>query len=140
MTGRDKRTSLFSRLRSGSLLAAGWLCIGLAVAGVVLPLVPTTPFLLLAAACFARSSPRFHRWLLSNRVFGPLLEQWRRDKTVPRSAKRKAYFVVILSFGASIALVGVTWMRVALLLLGTALIVIIAKLPTTRAEKKPEAQ
>jgi uncharacterized protein len=138
MTVRDERTTFFSRLRSGSLLAAGWLCTGLAIAGVVLPLVPTTPFLLLAAACFVRSSPRLHRWLLSNRVFGPILEQWRRDRTVPRSAKRKAYLVVILSFGVSIAFVDVLGLRVALSLLGLGLIVFIARMPTTRAEKQPK--
>jgi len=138
MTGRDERTTLFSRLRGGSLLAAGWLCTGLAIAGVVLPLVPTTPFLLLAAACFVRSSPRLHHWLLSNRVFGPILEQWRRDKTVPRSAKRKAYLVVILSFGVSIAFVDVLGLRVALSLLGLGLIVFIARMPTTCAEEQPK--
>lgn len=114
-------------------MAAGWICTGLAVAGLVLPLVPTTPFLLLAAACFVRSSPRFHRWLLSNRSFGPLLEQWRRERTIPRAAKIKAYVVVILSFGCSIALVGVAWVSIALLVLGSGLIVWIARLPTTRA-------
>lgn len=140
MTGRDERTTLSSGLCRGLLLAAGWLCIGLAIVGVVLPLVPTTPFLLLAAACFVRSSPRFHRWLLSNRVFGPILEQWRRDKTVPRSAKRKAYIVVVLSLGLSIALIDVTWLRAALFVLGIGLIVFIARLPTTREERKPDVR
>ncbi|MFN0008234.1 MAG: YbaN family protein [Planctomycetota bacterium] len=140
MTGRDEKTTLFSRLRGASLISAGWICTGLAIAGVVLPLVPTTPFLLLAAACFVRSSPRFHRWLLANRVFGPILEQWRRDKTVPRSAKRKAYLVVILSFGLSIALVDVTWLRAALFVLGSGLIVFIARLPTTRAQENPQVR
>jgi len=140
MTGPEKRNTPLSRLRSGSLLAAGWICTGLAIAGVVLPLVPTTPFLLLAAACFVRSSPRFHRWLLTNRFFGPPLEQWRRERTVPRSAKRKAYLVVILSFGCSIALVDVTWLRAALLVLGSGLIVFIARLPTTHVEREPEVR
>jgi len=58
------------------LLACGLACVVAAAAGVFLPLVPTTPFLLIAAACFARSSKRMHGWLLRHRVFGPILADW----------------------------------------------------------------
>src|SRR5262245_46879620 len=58
-------------------LVAGWLAMGLGLAGVFLPLLPTTPFLLLAAACFVRSSPRLHARLLAHPRLGPFLEQWR---------------------------------------------------------------
>src|SRR5690606_8396288 len=59
-------------------LTFGLVCVGLALAGVVLPLLPATPFLLLAAFAFTRSSPRLHAWLLGHRHFGPLIEDWRR--------------------------------------------------------------
>ena len=83
-------------LARSCLLALGFLFLALAVVGAFLPVLPTTPFLLVAAACFARSSPAFHRRLLANRVFGPYLVQWQHDHSVPREAKRKAYEVLDL--------------------------------------------
>ena len=69
------------------LLAAGMICVVLAVAGIVLPLLPTTPFLLLAAACFARSSPRLDDWLHHNRLFGPYLRAYRDGQGIPLRVK-----------------------------------------------------
>lgn len=62
------------------LVSLGILCVGLGSAGIVLPLVPTTPFLLLAAACFAKSSDWFYRWLLGHRHFGPVIKNYREKK------------------------------------------------------------
>ncbi|MDT9407683.1 YbaN family protein [Corynebacterium rouxii] len=59
------------------LLAIGCVSVALGVAGVVLPLVPTTPFLLLAGVCFAKSSDRFHTWLMEHRILGPYIHNWR---------------------------------------------------------------
>ncbi len=69
-----------------------WLFLGVAAmfcaaAGIVLPLVPTTPFLLLAAFCSARSSPRLHAWLLGHRRFGPVIDDWRRTGGIARRVK-----------------------------------------------------
>ena len=113
------------------LLLFGLLFMLLGLVGAFLPVLPTTPFLLVAAACFMRSSPKLHARLLSNRVFGPYLMQWQRDHTVPREAKRKAYGLVILSFSLSAALTGSTQLRVVLVLVGAGLIVLLACLPTT---------
>jgi uncharacterized membrane protein YbaN (DUF454 family) len=115
------------------LIAAGWVAIGLAILGVALPLVPTTPFVLLAAACFARSSPRLHRRLLESRL-GPLLIQWRERRSVPRSAKRKGYALVVVSFTASILLVDRIAPRLLLGVLGCALLVVLWRLPSETAE------
>jgi uncharacterized membrane protein YbaN (DUF454 family) len=116
------------------LVASGSLLATLAAVGAFLPVLPTTPFLLLAAACFARSSPAFHRRLLANRVFGPYLEQWQHDHSVPRDAKRKAYGLVVVAFALSIWLVDATWLRVTLAVLGVLLVALLAWLPTTAEE------
>jgi uncharacterized membrane protein YbaN (DUF454 family) len=99
--------------------------------GAFLPVLPTTPFVLLAAACFAKSSPTFHRRLLANPLFGSYLAQWQRDHTVPREAKRKAYGMVLVTFSLSIVLLEGAWLRTSLALLGLALIGFLACLPAT---------
>ncbi|MEO0361750.1 MAG: YbaN family protein, partial [Pseudomonadota bacterium] len=68
-------------------LSIGCLSVALAFIGVALPLLPTVPFLLLAAYCFARSSQRFHDWLLGHRLFGPMILDWRRSGAIRRRAK-----------------------------------------------------
>lgn len=65
----------------------GCLMVVIGAIGVALPLLPTTPFLLVAAACFARSSPRLEAWLLAHRRFGPLVAAWRERGAIPRSGK-----------------------------------------------------
>ncbi len=68
-------------------LALGVFCVGLGIVGALLPLMPTTIFLILAAGCFARSSPRLEAWLLDHPRFGPTLRAWRRDGAMSRRAK-----------------------------------------------------
>ncbi len=70
-----------------SWLALGFFFVALGVIGAMLPLMPTTIFLILAAGCFARSSPRLEAWLLDHPRFGPTLRAWRRDRAIPRRAK-----------------------------------------------------
>ena len=65
----------------------GWLFFALGAIGVVLPVVPTTPFMLLALWAFSRSSQRFHNWLYSHRFFGPPLQQWDKYRVIPLYAK-----------------------------------------------------
>ena len=87
-------------------LICGLTCVALALIGVVLPLLPTVPFLLLAAFCFARSSDRLHTWLLSHKTFGPMIEDWNSSGAIRLSAKRAATLSIVGVFGISL-LVGV---------------------------------
>jgi uncharacterized protein len=82
-------------------LALGYAATALAVAGVALPLLPATPFLLVAAFAFARSSPRLHAWLTSHPQFGPLIENWNRYGAISPRAKTAAVAVMLTTLGAS---------------------------------------
>lgn len=71
-------------------IAAGMASLGLGIAGIVLPVLPTTPFILLAAFCFSRSSPRLHDWLTGHAMFGPLIANWRERGAIALPVKRVA--------------------------------------------------
>lgn len=94
-------------------IALGLAAVGLGLAGLVLPLLPTTPFMLLAAACFANSSPRLHDWLVSHRVFGPPIRDWRDHRAISRRAKRMALLAMVAALILSVAL-GLGWQLLAL--------------------------
>ncbi|CNB72043.1 DUF454 family protein [Yersinia intermedia] len=111
------------------LITVGWLAVILATLGVVLPLLPTTPFLLLAAWCFARSSPRFHHWLLYRSWFGSYIRTWQQHRALPTGTKSKAIFVTILTFAVSLWLVKIWWVRVILLIMLTLLLTFMWRMP-----------
>lgn len=73
----------------------GWISLLLALIGVPLPLLPTTPFVLLAAFCFSRSSTRFHQWLINNRLFGPIIIEWETYGVIPLKVKFLATFMML---------------------------------------------
>ena len=112
------------------LLTVGWLSIALAIVGIPLPVLPTTPFLILAAACFVRTSPRLHERLLSDKRFGPLLAKWQARRSIPRYAKRRAYLLIVVTFSLSIAMVDVTGLRVMLGCIALGVISFLASLKT----------
>lgn len=86
-----------SKTKKIFLKGIGLVFVGLAILGVVLPILPTTPFLLVAAACFAKSSPRMQKKLLANKTFGPLIYEWQQHRCIPRKAKRISLLTIILS-------------------------------------------
>lgn len=112
-------------------LAGGHLSVALAVLGIFLPLLPTTPFLLLAAACYARGSVRFYNWLLNNRTFGPIIVNWRVHRSVALRHKITAIVVIVLSIGSSVIFfVPNIYGKVTLSLLGIGWVVVMLRLPT----------
>lgn len=120
------------------LLIIGWLAIALGTLGVFLPLLPTTPFILLAAWCFSRSSPRFHHWLLHRSWFGPYLRHWQQHKAMPPGAKSRAIAVIIVTFAVSLWLVDITWVRILLLAMLACLLFFMWRIPVVDAEQQKQ--
>lgn len=124
-----------SAIARALLVAAGSLALGLGVLGLFLPVLPTTPFLLLAAACYARSSTRLHHWLYANRVFGEYLRRYRAGEGIPLASKAMILALLWLSLGVS-ALYAVPtrllWVKILLGLVGLGVTVHILRLKTRR--------
>ncbi|GGF73122.1 YbaN family protein [Alteromonas lipolytica] len=82
----------------------GFLSVALGTVGVVVPLLPTVPFMILAAYCFARSSARTHYWLVNHRVFGPAIEDWNRSGAISKSGKYAATLSILVVFSISVVM------------------------------------
>ncbi|MCP1643905.1 YbaN family protein [Pseudomonas citronellolis] len=114
MAPREIRRSRHAWVRY-LLLAVGWLSVALGVAGIFLPLLPTTPFLLLAAACFMRSSQRFYDWLVSHPRLGPWISDYLEGNGIPLKGKLYTVGLMWISIGLSCYLVPHLWARVFML-------------------------
>lgn len=93
-------------------ITLGLMALALGTAGLVLPLLPTTPFMLLAAAAFAKSSPWLHGWLIGHRLLGPPIRDWRDHRAINPRAKRMALTAMAAAFGVSL-LMGLGWQVLA---------------------------
>ncbi len=119
------------RALRAAYLAAGFVFLGLGILGVVLPVLPATPFVLLAAACFARSSERFYQWLLNHRSFGPLVREWRQHRSIPYRAKLLAIVMMASTLAVSIVFfVPRGWPQAALAVLGVGLALWLYRVPS----------
>lgn len=121
------------------LAALGCLCVALGVIGIFLPLLPTTPFLLLAAWLFARSSKRFHHWLVSHPKLGPFILMWQSGNGIERKVKIRILICLWASMGVSMIIIAKLWAVMALSCSGLGVSIYILKLPTINKEPAIQA-
>lgn len=104
------------------LMAGGLAFVALGLVGLMLPIVPTAPFLIVAAACFARASPTFYRKLVTSPTVGPAILEWRRYRSIPWRTKRMALVLFAVSLALSILLfVRPAWLQALVALIGLAI-------------------
>jgi len=121
------------RFIRGLLIIAGTLFVGLGILGIFLPLLPTTPFLLLAAACYAKSSKRFYHWLLNNKWFGNYVKNYREKKEVPLKVKLSSISLlwVTILFSA-VFVVDILLFRIILILIAAGVTIHILSIRTLK--------
>jgi uncharacterized membrane protein YbaN (DUF454 family) len=121
-----------SSLRNLFLTSIGFLALALGIAGLFLPLLPTTPFVLLAAWCFAKASPRFHAWLIHHPIFGRIISDWQATGSIPRSAKIFAVVAIVFSLASVWTLVPLLAVQIGLTVMLLAVTLFILSRPTSR--------
>ncbi|MDD2284219.1 MAG: YbaN family protein [Paludibacter sp.] len=118
------------------LIVAGFISVGLGILGMFLPVLPTTPFLLLAATCFARSSEKFYRWLLNNKWFGNYIKNYREGKGIPLKIK-----IMTLSFlwatilTSAIFFLDNIYLRILLIAIAVGVTIHISLIKTKKSER-----
>jgi uncharacterized membrane protein YbaN (DUF454 family) len=126
----DKKSDSFLRRL---LVFLGTVFVGLGILGIFIPILPTTPFLLLAAACYARSSKRFYHWLLNNRWFGSYIKNYKEKKSIPLKVKiftvSLLWITIMLS---AIIATNVTFVRIVLIIIALCVTIHILSLRTSR--------
>jgi len=111
-------------------IAAGTFFLMIGLIGIAIPLLPTTPFLLLAAACYLRGSRRMYNWLLENRIFGKYLKDYYEKKGVPMRVKIGSVIFLWCTIGLSIMIIGDLMVGVVLLIVAAGVTLHIASLKT----------
>ena len=110
---------------------AGTVSLALGLIGVVLPGLPTTPFILLAAACYAKASPRLHGWLLNHRLLGPMVRDWETHRNLTRRSKTVAQVSMVVMVGLSAWGLRDRPVVVAIVLIAALIgVLVVARIPT----------
>lgn len=122
-----------NRLSRWGLIASGTFFLGLGIIGIFLPLLPTTPFILLAASCYARSSKKLYDWLLNNRWFGNYIKKYREGKGIPRKVKVLSISFLWIVIGYSVLfVVNVLFVRIILSLIAVGVTIHILSIKTLK--------
>jgi uncharacterized membrane protein YbaN (DUF454 family) len=117
----ERENAKGKRIVDRLVLLGGFISLILGIIGIVLPILPTTPFLLLSSAAFAKKSKRFHRWLLNNKILGAYIKNYREGKGLPLKIKMITisflWITVLISF---LFLMDLIWVQVVLIIIATA--------------------
>lgn len=118
-----------------ALIIIGLTSTAMAVAGIFLPVLPTVPLLLLAAACFSRSSERFHQWLLGHPSLGPMIMSYLDGQGIPLRAKIIAITALWLSITVStLLLISLLWVKILLIAVGLCVTIYLLRLPLRESD------
>lgn len=128
------RRSKKQKVVKALLLAAGTVCLVLGAIGIILPILPTTPFLLLSAACYLRSSERMYKWLLGNRWFGEYIKNYHEGKGIPAKTKMFALAVLwgAILFSTLIVVDEILIAQIALFAVAVGVSIHLVRVPTYR--------
>jgi len=110
-------------------LLLGWLSLITGIIGIYLPLLPTTPLVLLAAWCFSKSSKRFHSWLINHKFFGPIVRDWQSEDGIPKRSRNRAIIFMWLGMSISMLIVYRFWATVGLISIGVCVSIYLLRLP-----------
>ena len=124
--------AILQRVTKSTYLGLGFLCVCLGVIGIVVPVMPTTIFLILAVGCFAKSDPRYEQMLLEHPRVGPTLTDWQRTKSIRLRTKFTAIGTIILVFSLSISVMHTDWVKILLGGIGLAVCLYIGTRKTKR--------
>ncbi|TGK01427.1 DUF454 domain-containing protein [Leptospira langatensis] len=116
------------------LVIVGTISLVLGIIGIFTPVLPTTPFLLLTAACYARASQKFYNWLMNNKYFGNFIRDWRIHKAIPLKAKIIAVASIVITMTISAIFAPIIYVRIGMAIIGICVIVYILRFPTKKKE------
>ena len=130
---KDINKIFLNRPKKILFITLGTFFVGIAIVGIVIPILPTTPFLLLSAALYARSSKRFYDWLLNNRLFGKYIKNYREGKGIPVYLKIMVITLLWITIGVSIVFAVELWVvRILLVVIALGVSIHILKIRTSR--------
>lgn len=127
-----KETKTSQKIGRALFFVAGTIFLALGAIGVVLPILPTTPFLLLALACYCRSSERMTHWMLNNKYFGKYIRNYKEGKGIPLKTKLFAITTLWITISISAILILNIWIALILFAVAIAVTIHLIRLPTYR--------
>ena len=129
MNKLNKNKQFISKLVQVLLITTGTFFVGVGIAGIFIPILPTTPFLLISAALYARSSVKFYNWLINNKIFGKFIKDYREGKGIPLRLKIITITLLWITIGCSaIFAVDILWVRILLVIIAVGVTVHIVRI------------